>query len=242
MTRLALLAAAALLVSGCQAVGDMDTEEDDLPPGAAAPQVAPTPSPRGVAPAVRPGSQRMLPADLGPVGQVCGDPRVIGARIPSISGANPGCAIAEPVSLVEVAGVAMNGDARVNCKTAVALADWLENTARPAARKAYSVKLIAVKPAASYVCRGRNRKKGAKLSEHAKGNAIDISEFTLASGEVVDVESGWRAKGAASRFLRSAWSGACGPFGTVLGPESDRYHQDHFHFDVASHRSGPYCR
>ncbi|MEM9755898.1 MAG: extensin family protein, partial [Pseudomonadota bacterium] len=25
-------------------------------------------------------------------------------------------------------------------------------------------------------------------------------------------------------------------------PESDRFHQDHFHFDVADYRSGPYCR
>jgi len=35
---------------------------------------------------------------------------------------------------------------------------------------------------------------------------------------------------------------ACGPFGTVLGPNADRFHQDHFHFDTARHRSGPYCR
>jgi hypothetical protein len=27
-----------------------------------------------------------------------------------------------------------------------------------------------------------------------------------------------------------------------LGPDADRYHQDHFHLDTASHRSGPYCR
>ena len=44
------------------------------------------------------------------------------------------------------------------------------------------------------------------------------------------------------RLLRRLHGGACGPFGTVLGPESDRFHQDHFHFDTASYRSGPYCR
>jgi hypothetical protein len=35
---------------------------------------------------------------------------------------------------------------------------------------------------------------------------------------------------------------ACGPFGTVLGPDADKYHKDHFHFDVAKHGNGAYCR
>jgi hypothetical protein len=44
------------------------------------------------------------------------------------------------------------------------------------------------------------------------------------------------------RALRQMHRAACGTFGTVLGPESDRFHQDHFHFDTARHRGGPYCR
>ncbi|QIE54846.1 extensin family protein [Pikeienuella piscinae] len=231
---------AAFLMVGCQTLGE--DESEPLEAASAAPATAPTPSPRGVAPKVKPASQRILSASLGPVGPVCGDPRVIGAKIPSISGAHPGCAIEAPVSLVEVAGVALTGKAEVNCRTAVALADWMEKSARPAARKAFSVQLTAVKPAASYACRGRNGRKGAKLSEHAKGNAIDISEFTFASGQVVEVESGWRRKGAQRKYLRSVWAGACGPFGTVLGPEADRYHRNHFHFDVARYRMGNYCR
>jgi hypothetical protein len=42
--------------------------------------------------------------------------------------------------------------------------------------------------------------------------------------------------------MRRAHKTACGPFGTVLGPNADRYHQDHFHFDTARYRSGSYCR
>jgi hypothetical protein len=48
--------------------------------------------------------------------------------------------------------------------------------------------------------------------------------------------------GREGRILREAHSSACGTFGTVLGPNSDRFHRDHFHFDVASYRSGAYCR
>jgi len=45
-----------------------------------------------------------------------------------------------------------------------------------------------------------------------------------------------------ARQLRAMWEAACGPFGTVLGPEADRFHADHFHFDTADYRSGSYCR
>ena len=42
--------------------------------------------------------------------------------------------------------------------------------------------------------------------------------------------------------MRKMHRTACGPFGTVLGPDSDRFHRDHFHFDTAKYRSGPFCR
>ena len=32
------------------------------------------------------------------------------------------------------------------------------------------------------------------------------------------------------RFLRTLHRSACKVFGTVLGPDSDRWHRNHFHF------------
>ena len=43
-----------------------------------------------------------------------------------------------------------------------------------------------------------------------------------------------------SLFLRAIRDGACGIFGTVLGPESNAAHRDHFHFDAAERRKS-YC-
>jgi hypothetical protein len=63
----------------------------------------------------------------------------------------------------------------------------------------------------------------------------------MRDGSRVTVLSGWNDP-EDGRLLRRLHRGACGPFGTVLGPNSDRFHQDHFHFDVARHRGGPYCR
>ena len=40
-----------------------------------------------------------------------------------------------------------------------------------------------------------------------------------------------------SLFLKEIHAGACGIFGTALGPEANRAHRDHFHYDGAERRS-----
>jgi hypothetical protein len=101
--------------------------------------------------------------------------------------------------------------------------------------------VVGLRVAAHYACRTRNNRPGARISEHGRGRAIDISGFTLESGETISVLHGWQ-KRKTRRKLKKIWRAACGPFSTVLGPEADRYHRDHFHLDVARHRNGAYCR
>ena len=45
-----------------------------------------------------------------------------------------------------------------------------------------------------------------------------------------------------ARFMRQLHREACGVFGTVLGPESNDAHNNHFHVDVAERRNGPFCQ
>ncbi|MGI9408327.1 MAG: extensin family protein [Hyphomicrobiaceae bacterium] len=45
-----------------------------------------------------------------------------------------------------------------------------------------------------------------------------------------------------TRFLKQIHKSACGLFGTVLGPEANDAHRDHFHLDTADHRRTAYCR
>lgn len=94
--------------------------------------------------------------------------------------------------------------------------------------------------AAHYACRPRNNKRGAKISEHGKGRAIDLSALYLDKGSIT-VLTDW-GRGNKGRILSRLHEGACGPFGTVLGPGSDGYHRDHLHFDTARYSGGPYCR
>lgn len=43
-------------------------------------------------------------------------------------------------------------------------------------------------------------------------------------------------------FLRNIYKNACALFGTVLSPEANKAHRDHFHLDAARYRKGSYCQ
>ncbi|MCF6444121.1 extensin family protein [Nereida sp. MMG025] len=169
---------------------------------------------------------------------VCNDPAIEGVVVPKIEGRIAQCGIENPVRITAVAGVQLSQAATVDCNTARALRGWVSDAAVPEFSDRGGLAQLEV--AAHYVCRTRNHRPGAKISEHGKGRAIDISGFTLRTGETVTLLNGWNSKD--GKRLRALWRAACGPFGTVLGPESDRFHKDHFHFDTAQYRSGSYCR
>ncbi len=173
-------------------------------------------------------------------GTICGDPRLKGAAIQPIPARLPGCGLTGGVRVTEVSGLALSTPAAIDCRTATALANWVDRGVEPAvgARGGGAVRL---RVAAHYACRTRNNRPGAKVSEHGRGRAIDIAAIGLRNGTRISVLTGWgdRTQGP---ILRAMHRAACGPFGTVLGPEADRYHRDHFHFDTARYRSGTYCR
>ena len=172
-------------------------------------------------------------------GSICGDPDIQGTAVGAVPGRIRGCGISEGVRIRSVAGVALSQEAVIDCGTAKALKTWVANSAKPQL-KSFGGGLSRLRVAAHYACRTRNNQPGAKLSEHSKGKAIDISGFIMKDGSEITVLNGWN--GRTSRALRAMHKGACGPFGTVLGPNSDRFHRDHFHFDTARYRSGSYCR
>lgn len=172
-------------------------------------------------------------------GSVCGIPSVKGEVIGKVPGRGS-CGINEAVSVTSVGGITLSQASKMNCKTAAALNSWVQQAAIPTVGD-MGGGLQSLKVAAHYACRSRNNKRGARLSEHAKGNAIDIAAFNLADGSAITVSKHWN-NSKRGRVLKELHASACGPFGTVLGPRADRHHKDHFHFDTADYRSGPYCR
>lgn len=173
-------------------------------------------------------------------GAVCGDPAIQGEVVGQVRGRVSGCGLAEAVRVRSVSDVALSQHAVMDCRTAEALKTWVNASVKPTLRNTGGG-VTGLRVAAHYACRTRNNKKGARISEHGKGRAIDISGFRLRDGSTVTVLKGWTARNT-GKALRQMHRDACGPFGTVLGPNADRHHRDHFHFDTARYRSGAYCR
>jgi hypothetical protein len=161
-----------------------------------------------------------------------------GEQIEPVTGRISGCGIPSAIRLRVVHGVQLTTPATINCTTAQSLSQWVLDADEIIGGTGGGMANLRV--VASYACRTRNSQSGARLSEHATGNAIDIAGIGLQNGGELSVLDDWRSGN--SGIMRGLHEAACGTFGTVLGPNSDRFHQDHFHFDVASYRSGAYCR
>jgi hypothetical protein len=118
-----------------------------------------------------------------------------------------------------------------------------EQVVREVSERVYGRSPSAILVADSYSCRsvgGENR----KLSEHALGNAIDITGFDFApsalrAGFQVRVDRHWQAKGDATSTQHAYFLDQLTrelvereTFRTLLGPAHPD-HSDHFHFDMA---------
>src|SRR5205807_6194040 len=103
-----------------------------------------------------------------------------------VTGAN-GCGIEDPVRLSAVVAkdyvrIAVTPPATLRCTTAEAVAHWIREDVAPIAAT-LGAPLGGISNFDSYECRGRNRVFGAQISEHGKGNAIDIRALTLTNGK-----------------------------------------------------------
>ncbi|RYG91842.1 extensin family protein [Loktanella sp. IMCC34160] len=172
-------------------------------------------------------------------GQVCGDPDIQGEEIGTVSGAGA-CGVEGAVRVRSILGVRLSQRAVMDCTTARALKTWVARGAIPAVGNEGGG-IAQLQVMGHYACRGRNNQQGARLSEHAFGRAVDVGGMTLRDGSQISVLRGW-GTGDDGAQLRQMHRAACGTFGTVLGPEANAYHRDHFHFDTARYRSGSYCR
>ncbi len=121
----------------------------------------------------------------------------------------------------------------LRCAFAESLAGWLHDEAAPRAGK-LGAALRAIETYDDFECRGRNRVAGARLSEHGKGNAVDLRSFVLADGRTVGLTDMTVAKD----FRNELRESACHRFTTVLGPGSDGQHEAHIHLDLAERHQG----
>jgi hypothetical protein len=123
------------------------------------------------------------------------------------------------------------------CPVAAALALWERDIVQPAAQRHFRTRVVRVDHAGSYSCRRLYGKAEGPFSQHATADAIDIIGFRLADGRQVSVLRDWGGDAAERAFLRDVRDGACTLFSTVLSPDYNRAHADHFHLDQANRGS-----
>ena len=134
--------------------------------------------------------------------------------------------------------VELTPEAELNCAMVDRLDTFVEEVIEPAAKDTLDSDIVGLRIAGSYVCRPRNGLDGAKQSEHGFANAVDIAAFVLADGRSISVAESWADEGPDGEFLRAVHEKACGPFTTVIGPDGDEYHRDHFHLDLQPRGKG----
>lgn len=126
----------------------------------------------------------------------------------------------------------------VKCGTAKAFTDWARFGVDRAARQILGSPLMRIETMGSYAC--RNVAGTDRRSAHARAEAIDVSGFVLEDGRRITLSGDWNDGTAAEReFLRVVHRSACKRFGTVLGPQYNAAHRDHFHLEGTGPR---FCR
>jgi hypothetical protein len=120
-----------------------------------------------------------------------------------------------------------------SCPVAAALALWEREVVQPAAQRHLGAKVTRIDHAGSFSCRRLYGRAEGRFSEHATADAIDIIGFRLADGRRISVLGDWRGSPAEAAFLRQVRDGACDLFSTVLSPDYNSAHADHFHLDMA---------
>lgn len=145
------------------------------------------------------------------------------------------CRFADAVRLAADSAAVAFSPANVapSCPVVAALKLWEWHVVQPAAHRIYGQSVRGIMHLGSYSCRRLYGRSAGDFSEHATADAIDISGFVLADGRRVTLLADWNGDAKDARFLRDVRDGACDLFSTVLSPDYNAAHRDHFHLDQA---------
>ncbi|WP_286884675.1 extensin family protein [Pseudomonas sp. UBA7456] len=119
-----------------------------------------------------------------------------------------------------------------SCPLAVAYALFERHGLQPVAQRVLGQSVVQVDHLGSFACRNVYNRKAGRLSQHASANALDIAGFRLRDGQRIVLARDWQGTGDKALFLREVRQAACEHFSTVLGPEYNAAHRDHFHVDM----------
>lgn len=155
-----------------------------------------------------------------------------------------GCSTVGTIQLSSLASdrarISLGGMGPMQCSLASAFAAWARFGVDRAARQLLGSGVQRIETFGSYSC--RNVAGTRHRSGHATAAAVDISGFILTDGRRITVEQAWNnGTTQEKQFLRTVLRSACRRFGTVLGPDYNAAHHDHFHLEAVIEDSS-FCR
>lgn len=153
-------------------------------------------------------------------------------RRDAIPSKSEGCGMPQGLTL-EQSRISYGGGIQLTCPATAALLMWERHVVAPAAEEHLGSEVVRIRHYGTYACRNVNHSESGRRSGHARGDAIDIAGFDLADGRTVSVLKDWGKETPEARFLSEVHEGACGLFSTVLGPDYNALHANHFHFEMA---------
>ncbi|RVU86662.1 extensin family protein [Leucothrix sargassi] len=134
------------------------------------------------------------------------------------------CGIENRVRLSRVGSAAMR-PVETSCPITLRTAMWEQHSLQPAAQAHLGAGIKEILHYSSYNCRAI-RGSSSRWSTHATAEAIDIAGFVLNDGRTITLLRDWDKQQA---FFSEIKQGACKWFKTVLGPDYNSLHRDHFH-------------
>lgn len=115
------------------------------------------------------------------------------------------CGNAAPIRVTKVgkgdSAVEIVPAAKISCDLAAALHTWLVKHVQPLAKKHLKTRVTKLAAMSDYSCRTMYSRKGAKLSQHATMNALDIRGFRLADKRFSSILKDW---GVTQRDIKKA--------------------------------------
>ena len=176
------------------------------------------------------------PPQLSACRQALTEEIAIAPSIPAIHGPG-GCGGDDLVRLEAIVlpnqhRVAVTPAATLRCPMARAIADWVRTDVVTIAG-GLGTEPVGLDNFDSYECRSFNRIPGAHLSEHGRANALDVRAIKLANGRAIALTDRDQPRSLREAVLHSV----CARFMTVLGPDSDWYHEEHIHLDLMERRN-----
>ncbi|MFB0710134.1 extensin family protein [Buttiauxella noackiae] len=142
------------------------------------------------------------------------------------------CPLAGAVRVLDFGNVALSSSFLASCSLALSSTMFIHQRVVPLAQSEIGSKLTRINHLGSFACRNIYNREGARRSEHAKADALDISGFSFANQQQISVLKDWRSTGKGSEYLHRVFENGCTFYGNALGPEYNAAHANHFHMGM----------